>query len=92
MNDTERGKQNLLKMLKFHAQAEALSDGELIDQCVEHLDDVCSIGDYPEALFNELLERFQKAIKLDITPGGVCLGGLIDAEEWQEEFISDDNL
>lgn len=90
MKDTEKGKQNLLKMLKFHARAEALSDGELIDQCVKHLDDICSIDDLPEALFNELLERFQKAIGLEITPGGVCLCGESAGDEWHEEFTVDD--
>lgn len=57
----------LVAIFNHRKTLEALSDGELIDLGF-HLG--CQINWRDGELIEELLDRFQKAIKLDITPEG----------------------
>jgi hypothetical protein len=86
----KRAKQNLIAMFRNSAKVDSYSDGKLIDECYEALDDSFDIDSEEAALFTTLLERFQKSIGLEITPNGMTVVDSILDEQWLEEVSSDD--
>ena len=65
-----------------------LSDGELIDAIVEELAAELNIGSRQSLLLDELVTRFQKAINLDETPGGITA----DGEEVWPDVVAEPEL
>jgi hypothetical protein len=79
------GAARLAAYLEHTIKAAKYSDGELIDECVAKLM-VFEPGSFEEALFDVLLNRFQSAVALDITPAGITIDGEAPDDEWADEI------
>lgn len=76
------GETALLALIDNVIKVSNLSDGELIDACIDEFE--LEITGRQDALLQELLTRFQKAINLDETPNGITADG---SPVWPEEVI-----
>lgn len=79
---TKEGRDNLLGVFKNSCNAQSMSDGELIDKCLDLFSDL-PITSEKDSVLQEILTRFQKAIDLDETPQGITANGY---PVWDEEI------
>lgn len=70
---TPEGEKAVIDMFNNIGEASELSDGALIDECLSAFD--LPFGSRQDALMQEVLMRFQKAICLDETPNGITADG-----------------
>ena len=68
------GDDALLNLIRNSVKVSILSDGELIDDCLEEFSDL-DITSRKDALLQEVLTRFQKAVCLEQTPKGITADG-----------------
>ena len=76
------GEKAVLSFFNNAIETDNLSDGELIDACLDEFSDL-PITSRKDALLQEVLTRFQKAIELDETPNGITADGY---PVWDEEI------
>lgn len=76
------GQKAIMRLFNNVGEVSELSDGQLIDETLNEFSDL-DITSRKDALLQELLTRFQKAICLDETPNGITADG---EPVWAEEI------
>lgn len=82
MAQQKQGDESLLNLIRNSVDVSKLSDGELIDACLDEFNDL-PVTSRKDALLQAVLTRFQKAICLDETPKGITADG---EPVWAEEI------